>query len=187
MIYRLWEYTYYWFNVAAMKICTKCDDEKDDDDFRTIKEKKKSGKIYEYVQKYCKKCATAEAWKRYYAKPEKYRAIKRKASMRDYNKRREIIIQKWKDTRKQPDNGILKYQREYNTKHFEKIKQQHKAPAKKFQEKAKTQLSDYYVANNLKQHLPLTVAEIRANKELMEFNRTRLELKRLITKNKTIK
>lgn len=97
-----------------MKICLKCNIEKD------LSEYSKNGKYYRGE---CKLCRTSKEKQKYHENPEYYRTKKNI----EYNQNKEIIIERNKEYRKNNSEKVNSQKREYTEKNKEAISLKYKS------------------------------------------------------------
>lgn len=170
--------------IPEFKTCTKCCIPKPIKRFRK-RTKFKNSVAYAYIQKKCMDCECKEQKERYHKNIEIHRERNRSRARKYYNENKDILNEIKRDLRKEKNNPILLYQREYNKKNKDKIAKQHKIVAKRFQEKIRDNLSDSYVIQHIIQRTSLKREDIEKYPEMIEAYRQQMKINRIIKNKKS--
>lgn len=132
-----------------MKVCSRCNIEKDDSEFRMRHDKRNGGSFY--LNNTCKKCdaeITRLSYREWRKTPEG-KKINRERAKAYYKRERDKVKRKMKQKRQTPEYKAKN--REYRNRNKEKIHGQEIITKKRYHEKNKKQITDKYVKQQLRQ------------------------------------
>jgi hypothetical protein len=161
-----------------MKICSRCNIEKDDSEFRLRYDKKgKGSKQLTYLNNTCKTCDSEISNKHYFKNknnPE-FRQEWLRKSNQYYNNHKEEVKAKMKAYRQTPEYKIMRI--EYRKKNREKIFQQEIITKKRYLDKNRNSVSDEYCIHKIRDQKNIERVDI--TEDMIERKRIEILIKRL--------
>jgi hypothetical protein len=162
-------------NNSSFKICSKCSEKKNIENYSLYKNKQKlDGTQTVSIRSYCKVCQS-DYVKKFFDKNKDYKKewrLKNPDKVIQENLKAKPRTDKWRLENKE----ILKIKkREYKKKNIIHITEQNKKEA----QKTRDLLTDRYVVSQITKRSSLKAKDIKENKELIEVKRLIIKTKRL--------
>lgn len=156
-----------------MKNCSRCQENKEDSDFRMRYDKRgKGSKSMAYLNNTCKKCDSEIQNKNYFAHKDdaEFKETWLKNSREYYHRNKHLISEKMKLKRQTPEYKEM--MRRYRTNNKEKIFKQEVVTKKRYQQKHRDGLTDEYIIRQL-------VNQEIADRDILKSHPEIIEAKRL--------